>query len=57
MTEQQNFEFWAKDHKFQTSKDNLGLYSNTHTQSAWEAWKARAKLNDQSTEQEANATT
>jgi len=35
------FEEWAKTHKYKTNIEN-GFYINTHTQSAWEAWKASA---------------
>lgn len=33
---------WAKDNKYIVTrdKDNPDIYTNTHTQSAWEAWKA-----------------
>jgi hypothetical protein len=33
------FEEWAKTHNYKT-KIEEGFYTNTHTQSAWEAWKA-----------------
>lgn len=42
--EEDRFKKWAKEHKYQLAKDELGIYSSTHTQSAWEAWKERAKL-------------
>jgi hypothetical protein len=32
------FEEWAKTHKYKTNIEE-GFYTNTHTQSAWEAWK------------------
>ena len=35
------FEEWAKTHKYKTNIED-GFYINTHTQSAWEAWKASA---------------
>jgi hypothetical protein len=35
------FEEWAKTHNYKT-KIEEGFYTNTHTQSAWEAWKASA---------------
>ena len=35
------FEEWAKNHKYKTNIEN-GFYINTHTQSAWEAWKESA---------------
>ena len=35
------FEEWAKTHNYKT-KIEEGFYTNTHTQSAWEAWKESA---------------
>jgi hypothetical protein len=35
------FEEWAKTNNYKT-KIEEGFYTNTHTQSAWEAWKASA---------------
>ena len=35
------FEEWAKNNNYKT-KIEEGFYTNTHTQSAWEAWKASA---------------
>ena len=45
--EEDAFKKWAKEFKYRLVKDELGLFSSTHTQSAWEAWKARAKLDEQ----------
>ena len=33
------FNDWAKAHKYSTKVED-GVYTNTHTQSAWEAWQA-----------------
>ena len=33
------FKEWAKTHKYNTNIEE-GVYTNTHTQSAWEAWQA-----------------
>ena len=33
------FNDWAKAHKYNTKVED-GVYTNTHTQSAWEAWQA-----------------
>lgn len=52
--EEDHFKTWAKNHKYRLNKDELGLYSSTHTQSAWEAWKERARLNDELVKQESN---
>ena len=35
----ENFKEWAKAHKYNTNTESC-FYTNTHTQSAWEAWKA-----------------
>ena len=46
------FEEWAKTNNYKT-KIEEGFYTNTHTQSAWEAWKASApkELSDEQIEQ------
>lgn len=40
------FEKWAKQHKYKLTidKEKPEIYTNTHTQSAWEGWKAAQKL-------------
>ena len=53
--EEAEFKKWAKDHQYRLTKDDLGLYNSTHTQSAWEAWQFRAKLNEQPVTETHNA--
>ena len=38
------FREWAIKYKYRLDSDEHGYYINTHTQSAWDAWKAREGL-------------
>lgn len=40
------FRKWAKEHKYNLTVDSEKpeIFTNTHTQSAWEGWKAGAEV-------------
>jgi hypothetical protein len=37
------FRQWAKEHNYVLTRED-GVFTNTHTQSAWEAWQAAAEI-------------
>lgn len=46
MTEREQFEKWAKDHHWTCARNpyNQDQYQTESTQVAWQAWRARAEL-------------
>lgn len=44
MTEREQFEVWAKDGGLVTSRNGKGQYNYIETDTAWDAWQARAAL-------------
>jgi hypothetical protein len=38
------FREWAAKGKYRLDSDEHGYYINTHTQSAWDAWRASEEL-------------
>jgi hypothetical protein len=43
------FRKWAKENKYRLDRDEQGYFTSTHTQSAWDAWKARGCLETKTT--------
>jgi hypothetical protein len=41
------FRQWAKEHNYVLNRED-GVFTNTHTQSAWEAWQAAMALMEES---------